>query len=86
MIYIYTFFSFIDLRERERKGRERHQFAVPLIYAFTDALMGDQAHNLGILGQHSNQLNYTTRAVMIYTYYLDRYLLSHQIFIILQFV
>ena len=47
-------------------GEERERFVVPLIYdSFVDSICSltrDQTHNLGVLGQQSNQLSYPARA------------------------
>ena len=56
---------------REAEREREITFVVLLIYAFLHrlllvcALTGDQTHNLGVLGQYSNQLNCPARASLL---------------------
>ena len=70
LFFIYLFNLWILERDKERKGeREKNQFIVPLIHLciywliLVCALTGDRTDNLGVLGQHSNQLSKLARAV-----------------------
>ena len=65
ILFYYLKIFFIDFRER-KGDRERNSDCCSTYLCihwliFTYALTGDQTHNLGILGQCSNQLSYQAR-------------------------
>ena len=58
-------------REKEREGENKHWYFVPFIYAFIGwffvcALTGNWTHNLGVLGQCSNQMSNLARARLLF--------------------
>ena len=62
LVFIFTY----DFREREgERDRNIDLFFHPFLLSLVDswcALTGDQTHNLGVLGQRSNQLSHPVRA------------------------
>ena len=78
MYCLFIFYLFIDFKEREAEREEEREKAPSICcptYLCTHwlflvcALMGDQTHNLGISGLHSNQLSYLPKVKGLYSHH-----------------